>query len=118
MEENGTEAIIKPHKLSRKDHYSSIYIDEGDHTLLKIYKHHLKSTITATNHFMLVVGIKCFEEKHERQIRDLQERVRIHANIIVKYIEKYGKLRVKDRSSHHLARYRPLTRVIKPEPKP
>jgi len=46
---------------------------------------------------MIGLATRCFEEKHDQQIRDLKERVRIQAKIIVKYIEKYGQLPVKDR---------------------
>jgi hypothetical protein len=50
--------------------------------------------MTAVLHFMIGMAVRCFEAKHDKQIRDLEERVRIQAFIIVKYIEKYGQLRV------------------------
>jgi len=45
---------------------------------------------------MIGVASRCLEEKHNQQIQDLEERVRIKAKIIAKYIEKYGQLRVND----------------------
>ena len=42
--------------------------------------------MTAVLHHMLGRASKCWEEKHDKQIRDLEERVRIQAFIIVKYI--------------------------------
>ena len=89
--------VIKPHKLRTEDRATHIYVDNGDNIILKVYKKLLKSTMTATLHFLLGLGSRCFEEKHDQQIRDLQERVCIQAKIIVKYIEKYGQLPVKDR---------------------
>ena len=93
---------IKPHKLRQEDRATHIYVDKGDKTILKVYKSVLKTTMTATFHFFLSIGIRCHEEKHDQHIRDLQERVRIQAEIIVKYIEKYGQLRVEDQLCRHL----------------
>ena len=63
--------------------------------ILKVYKGTLKTTMTAALHFFIGIGARCYEEKHDQHIEDLQERVRIQAIIIVKYIEKYGQLRAK-----------------------
>ncbi len=51
--------------------------------------------MTAALHVMIGMTTRCFEEKHDQQVEDLEERVRIQVKIIVKYIEKYGKLRAK-----------------------
>ena len=61
----------------------------------------------AAIHFLLGLGSRCYEEKHDDQISDLQERVRIQAKIIAKYIEKYGQLRVKDQLRRHPIRRHP-----------
>ncbi len=86
---------IKPHIVRRKDRAAHVYIDEGDHIILKVYKGLLKCSITAALHILLGVGARCFEEKHDQEIRRLQKIVRVQANIIVVYIEKYGQLRRK-----------------------
>ena len=82
--------VIKPHKLPARLRATHIHVDEGDKTIIKVYKKLLKTTMTAALHFMIGLATRCFEEKHDQQIRDLKERVRIQAKIIVKYIEKYG----------------------------
>ena len=87
---------FKPHEVTLKDRATHVHIDQGDKTILKVYKGVLKTTMTAAFHFFLGIGIRCYEEKHDEQIRDLQERVRIQVKIIVNYIEKYGQLRLKD----------------------
>jgi len=86
--------VITPHKLRRKDRAAHIWLDKGDHIILKLYKRILKSTMTAALHYMIGIATRCFEEKHLQTIADLEERTRIQARIIVKYIEKYGQLRV------------------------
>ena len=86
---------IKPHILRKEDYAACVHIDKGDKTILKVYKSVLKTTMTAALHFLIGIRGRCFEEKHEQEIRDLQERVRIQAKIIVKYIEKYGQLRAR-----------------------
>ena len=88
--------VIKPHILRKEDYAACVHIDKGDKTILKVYKSTLKTTMTAALHFLIGIGARCFEEKHDQEIRDLQERVRIQAKIIVKYIEKYGQLRARD----------------------
>jgi len=93
---NGENINIKPHKLPEKTVKSTIHVDFGDLTILKVYKKVLKAPIRAVVHHLIGIAVRCLEEKHDEEIKDLKERVRIQAKIIVKYIEKYGQLRVKD----------------------
>jgi len=86
--------LKKVFRLRRDQAGTNIYVDKGDYSILKVYKHVMKSTMTAVLHHMIGSAAKCWEEKHDLQITDLNERVRIQAFIIVKYIEKYGQLRV------------------------
>ena len=86
---------FKPYMLRKNDYAGSVHIDLGDKTILKVYRRVLNTTMTAVLHFFLGLGTRCYEEKHDDQIRDLEERVRIQATIILKYIEKYGQLRAK-----------------------
>jgi len=74
--------------------------------------------MTAALHFLLGFGSRCFEEEHDEQIRDLQERVHIQAKIIVKYIEKYGQLRTRGQLCRHPVQYHLLTPVTKPKSEP
>ncbi len=87
--------VIKTYILRKEDYAACVHIDKGDKTILKVYKKELKTTMTAVLHFFIGIGARCYEEKHDQHIEDLQERVRIQAIIIVKYIEKYGQLRAK-----------------------
>ena len=87
--------VFKPHKVALKDRAAHVHVDQGDKIILKVYKGILKTTMTAVFHFFLGIGIRCYEDKHDQHIEDLQERVRIQARIIVAYIEKYGQLRAK-----------------------
>jgi len=89
--------VFKPHKVAVRDRVAHVHVDKGGKTILKVYKGVLKSTMTATLHFLLSLGARCFEEKHDEHIEDLKERVRIQAKIIVKYIEKYGQPRANDK---------------------
>ena len=89
------QTLFKAHKVSREDRSTQVYIDKSDHIILKVYKGLLKCSITAALHILLGVGARCFEEKHDQEIRHLQKIVRIQAKIIVAYIEKYGQLRKK-----------------------
>ena len=88
--------VIKPHKLGKGSRDTHIWVDKDDKIILKVYKKVLKTTMTAALHYLLGLGARCYEEKHDEEIQDLQRRVRFQARIIVKYIEKYGQLRGKD----------------------
>ena len=50
----------------------------------------LKTTITAALHHFLGLGMRRHEEKHAEDIRELKERDRFRALVIVKFIQKYG----------------------------
>ena len=86
---------VEHHKISLKDAKGTIRVDKDNHTILKVYARTLKMTITAALHHLLGVGARCFEEKHDQEIKDLEERNRFQARIIVKYIEKYGTQAIK-----------------------
>ncbi len=88
--ENST---INPYILRKEDYSTHVYVAKGDYIVLKVYKGLLNYTITTALHILLGVGARCFEEKHDQEIRDLEQKVRIQAKIIVAYIEKYGELR-------------------------
>ncbi len=87
---------FKPYILRKKDYAGSVHVDNGDKTILKVYKKVLKTTMVGALHYLLGLGARCYEEKHDEEIQNLQKRVRFQAKIIVKYIEKYGQLRAKD----------------------
>ena len=78
-------SIKKVFRLPRDKVGTHIYVDKGDYSILKVYKHVMKSTMTAVLHHMIGRASKCWEEKHDQQIADLNERVRTQAKIIVPY---------------------------------
>lgn len=86
---------FKVHKVRREDRSTQVYIDKGRHIILKVYKGIFNCSMTAALHILLGVGARCFEEKHDQEIRRLNKIVRIQAKIIVKYIELHGQLRKK-----------------------
>jgi len=86
---------VKAHRIPRTARAATVHVDKGDHTILKVYAKTLKTTQTAALHHLLGVGARCFEENHDQEIKDLEERNRFQARIIVKYIEKYGTQAIK-----------------------
>ena len=73
-----------------------IAISKGDNEIVKIYKNLFKRPSIVVMHWMIGQSAKCWEEKHEEVIENLQERVRIQAKIIVAYLNKYGPIKEKD----------------------
>ena len=92
---NGNNSKIEMHRLKPEDIKATIHIDSGDYYILKVYKGVLKAPMRSVLHFMIGRAAKCWEEKHDQQIADLNERVRIQAKIIVTYMNKYGPLHIK-----------------------
>ena len=86
---NSVNNEVKHHKIPRKAGKVGVHVDKGDHTILKVYAKTLKTTITAAFHHLLGVGARCFEENHDQEIKDLEERNRFQARIIVMYIRRY-----------------------------
>ena len=87
---------VEPHRIPAKERAAHVHVDKGDHTILKVYAKTLKTTITAALHHLLGVGARCFEENHDQESKDLEERNRFQARIIIKYIEKYGTKAIKE----------------------
>ena len=81
---------VQPHKLRRKDRPTHVHVGKGDHTVLKVYAKTLKMTLTSALHTLLGIGACCYEEKHDQEIKELQERNRFQARIVVMYIRRYG----------------------------
>ncbi len=48
-----------------------------------MYKHVIKMPMTSVLHYMIGTAAKCWEEKHDQQVADLNEGVRTQAKIIV-----------------------------------
>ena len=86
---------VKAHRIPRSARAATVHVDKGDHTILKVYAKTLETSITAALHYLLGVGARCFEEKHDQEIKDLEERNRFQARIIVMYIKKYGTQAIK-----------------------
>jgi len=77
------------------DEATKVRISSVDLTILKIYKERYKIPITAIVHEMIGTAAKCWEERHEAVIKELQERVTEAEWIMGLYYKKYGPLHVK-----------------------
>ena len=73
-----------------------ITVSKGDHEIIRMYKDVFRRPMIAVLHAMVGQSAKCWEEKHEKVIENLQERVRIQAKIIVAYLNKYGPITKRD----------------------
>jgi len=82
--------------ISRDEIASTVHIGKSDLTLLKAYKNIMRMPITAVLHAMIGRSVKCWEEKHDDFIIDLQKKNRTLARIVIVYLEKYGPITKKD----------------------
>jgi len=86
------------YRINKDDVGTQLNISKGDLIILKIYREQKNKTMTTLLHAFLGLGIKCYEEKHDRKIielKELQERVTKAEFIVALYFNKYGPLRVK-----------------------
>jgi len=81
------------YRLRREDVSTLIGISRGDHNLLKVYKNIDRKPMLAVLHDLIGLGAKCREEKHEQEIENLEESLRIATRIATTYLRKYGKIR-------------------------
>jgi len=72
---------------------STIAVGHGDLTILWMYKHLLKKPMLAVLHDMIVTATKCWENQHDRNIKEMEEKLRTQEDIIVRYIRKFGRIR-------------------------
>ena len=77
---NGVTNDVRHHEIPVKDAKSTILVDEGDKTSLKVYKSVLKTTLTAAIDHLLGLAMRCYEEKHDEEIQELKERDRFQAS--------------------------------------
>ena len=85
------------YRVPRDQRRDIIAISNHDKEIVKMYKNLFKRPMIAVIHWMIGQSAKCFEEKHEEIIRNLQERTRIQARIILAYLNKYGPIKETDK---------------------
>ena len=78
------------HRIKRQDLAAEIAISAGDFDILRAYKEHLNIPMRSVLHYMIGTAAKCWEEKHDETMKNMLERIRVQAKIIVAYIHKYG----------------------------
>lgn len=86
------------YRINKDDVGTQLNISKGDLIILKIYRDRKNKTMTTLLHAFLGLGIKCYEEKHDQKIielNELRERVTKAEFIVALYFNKYGPLRVK-----------------------
>jgi hypothetical protein len=47
----------------------------------------------AVLHDMIVTATKCWENQHDRNIKEMEEKLRTQEDIIVRYIRNFGRVR-------------------------
>ncbi len=97
MQENNGDKGSKPgdlytYMLKKGDIAARVSIGYGDLEILRMYKHLLKKPIVVVLHEMIVTAVKCWENEHNRKFKEMEEKLRTQEDIIVRYIQKYGRI--------------------------
>ena len=75
-------------------------IAEGDYNIITVYRNLYNKPRTTILHEMIGTAAKCWEEKHDEQLKELREwknkteDYELMARIVELYKQKYGPLRV------------------------
>ncbi len=89
----------------------SMRITEGDYTILTVFGNLYKKPRTTILHEMIGTAAKCWEEKHDEQLKELREWKKKTADfepmerIIELYKQRYGPLRVKRLNQQRMPKY-------------
>ena len=86
------------YRINKDDVGTQLNISKGEHMVLKVYSKQKNKTLTTLLHTFTGLGIKCYEEKHDEkllELEELREKLRKADFIIALYHRKYGPLRVK-----------------------
>ena len=94
MEENREKPIdLYVYSLREGQIASRVAIGYGDLEILRMYKHLLRKPIVVILHDMIVTAVKCQENHHDSNIKEMEERLRTQQDIIMRYIGKFGRVR-------------------------
>ena len=84
---------LSDYSLKHRNIATTIPIGQGDLEILQMYKHIFRKPMLAVLHYMIGTAVKCWEEHHIRTIKEMEEKLRTNENIILAYIQKFGRIR-------------------------
>ena len=98
MQENNGDKGSKPgdlytYGLKRGEVAGRVSIGGGDLEILRMYKHLLKKPMVVVLHDMIVTAVKCWENRHDRNIKEMEEKIATDELIIMEYIKRFGRIR-------------------------
>ena len=73
--------------------YRKMGISEWDHKILTIYAQKYRIPKTTLLHEMIGCAAKCWEEKHNQTIKELEEHNKTLRRIVIAYLRKYGRIK-------------------------
>ena len=71
---------------------SSLSVGSNDLLILQMYKNIFKKPMVAVLHDMIGTAATCWEQQHERKIKEMEEKLRTDELIILEYIKRYGRI--------------------------
>jgi hypothetical protein len=70
----------------------SMAIGYDDLLILQMYKNIFKKPMVAVLHDMIGTAAMCWEEQHGRKIKEMEEKLITNELIIIRYIQKFGRI--------------------------
>jgi len=81
------------YSLGRSKTATNIAVSSGDLQILKMYSHIFKRPMVWILHDMIGTAAKCWEEHHNRIIKEMEEKSITDERIIAEYIIRFGPIR-------------------------
>ena len=82
------------YRITKEDIGTQLNISKGDLFMLNMYRNHKNKTITTLLHVFVGLGIKCYEEKHDQYIRELEIKLAKANYTLKRYHQRYGPIAV------------------------
>ena len=81
------------YRLKKGQRAGTVAIGHGDLTILWMYKNIFKKPMVAVLHDMIGTAVKCWEEQHDRKIKEMKEKIATDEMIIMAYLHRFGRIR-------------------------
>lgn len=98
MENIGKTSILEVehyvYRIAPDNYGTNMKISEPDLFLIKAWAKKKKKTLQTVLHAMVGQATKCWDEKHEFQITDMEERAVAAEHVVGLYFKRYGPLPV------------------------
>jgi len=83
---------LPAYSLKHSDVATCIGVGQHDLEIIQMYRHIFRRPMLAVLHYMIFTAAKCWEEHHNRIIKEMEEKRSADERIITEYIKRFGRI--------------------------